>query len=82
MAEVALGSLATMAANNPSLRLPGSLPTLGSRLKVDWNFALILLLCIAGCHFVLFGLAIYAHWWNKMNLLELRGHLRRLGYRT
>lgn len=50
MAEFAVGSIAAMASNNPPIQLPGWLPSLGSRLKVLWGFAVYLLVCIAAVH--------------------------------
>ena len=75
MAEFALGSIATMASNNPAIQIPGHLPTLGSRLEVTWAFAIALLVSIAGMHSVLSAATIYADWWNKAHLL---GTLNRL----
>ena len=69
MAEFALGSIATMASNNPAIQTLGQLPTLGSRLKVTWAFATALLVSIAGMHSVLSAVTIYADWWNKAHLL-------------
>lgn len=65
MAEFALGSIATMATNNPTIRIPGNLPIPGSRLKITWAFAIALLVCIAGVHSLLFLLAIRADRWNR-----------------
>lgn len=70
MAEFALGSIATMASYNPPIQIPGHLPTLGSRLKVDWPFAFSLLICIAGVHSALFAFTMYTDWRNKNFLLN------------
>ena len=70
MAEFALGSIATMASDNPSIPIAGHLPILGSSLNVTWAFAIALLLCIAGAHSALFALAIYASRWNGKHLLK------------
>ena len=64
MAEYALGSIATMANNNPTIRISGNLPIPGSRLKVNWPFAIALLVCITGVHTALIILAIQADRWN------------------
>lgn len=72
MAEFALGSIATMATNNPSIQIPGHLPTLGTQLEVKWAFAIALLVCIAGVHSALFASTIYADWWNQTVLLNPR----------
>ena len=69
MAEFALGSIATMASNNPPIQIPGYLPTLGSRLEVTWAFAIALLVSIVGMHSVLSAASIYADRWNKAHLL-------------
>ena len=69
MAEFALGSIATIASNNPAILIPGHLPTLGSRLEVTWAFAIGLLISIAGVHSVLTAAAIFADRWNRANLL-------------
>ncbi|KAI4216337.1 MAG: hypothetical protein LQ351_001347 [Letrouitia transgressa] len=37
MAEHAIVSLAEMVANNPKIKIPGTVPYLGSKLKVDWH---------------------------------------------
>ena len=65
MAEYALGSIVTMATNNPTVQIPGNLPILGSRLKINWAFAIALLICIAGVHSALFILAFNADRWNR-----------------
>lgn len=67
MAEFALGSIATMATNNPLIQTGGNLPILGSRLQIDWAFAIALLVCIASVHSALFILAICADRWNRNN---------------
>ncbi|MCJ1268370.1 hypothetical protein MMC22_008258 [Lobaria immixta] len=70
MAEFALGSIATMATNNPSIQISGTLPTLGRRLEVTWAYAIALLVIIAGVHSALLASAIYADWWNRTHLLN------------
>lgn len=70
MAEFALGSIATMATNNLSIQISGTLPTLGSRLEVTWAYAIALLVIIAGVHSALLASAIYADWWNRTHLLN------------
>ena len=70
MAEFALGSVAAMASNNPPTRIPGTLPSLGSRLKVSWGFAIYVLVCIAAVHSALSALAFYANWRNRIHLLN------------
>lgn len=70
MAEFALGSIATMATKNPSIQIPGNLPTLGTRLEITWAFAIALLVCIASVHSALSASAIYANWWNRVHLLN------------
>lgn len=55
MAEFALRSLATMAERNPSIRISGQVPHLGSRLSIynHWRYVVALLACIIGVHFAL-----------------------------
>ena len=65
MAEFALGSIATMASNNPPAVIPRSLPRLGSRLKVDWSFAVAVFACIAAAHSALSALTTYIDWQNR-----------------
>ena len=72
MAEFALGSIATMGSNNPSIQIPGHLPTLGSQLKVTWSFAIALLVSILGFHTLLFALAFYGNCWNTTRLIGKR----------
>jgi len=69
MAEFALGSISTMATNNPSIYVNGHLPILGSRLHVDWAGAIALLVCVAGVHTALSVMATYANRWNRTHLL-------------
>ena len=81
MAEFALGSIASMALKNPPAVISGSLPRLGSRLKVDWVYATAVFACIAAVHSALSTLAIYIDWWNRTALSttnepasQLQGH--------
>jgi hypothetical protein len=67
-----------MASNNPPIQITGTLPTLGSQLKVDWPFAIALLVCIAGIQLGLSALAVYADWWNRTYLLKERRLYTRL----
>lgn len=60
MAEFALGSLASMATRNLTVQNHGSVPILGFRLSVNWDFTLVLCASIAGAHFGLFAAAVYA----------------------
>ena len=55
MAEFALRSLATMAERNPSIRISGRVPHLGSRLNIyyHWHYVVALLACIIGLHVAL-----------------------------
>ena len=55
MAEFALRSLATMAERNPSIRISGHVPHLGSHLTIynNWRYVVALLACIVGMHFTL-----------------------------
>ena len=69
MAEFALGSIATLASKNPPTVIPGSLPRLGSRLKVDWAYAIAVFVCIAAAHSALSALATYIEWRNRATLL-------------
>ncbi|KAL8946047.1 MAG: hypothetical protein Q9222_007506, partial [Ikaeria aurantiellina] len=47
MAEFAIGSLTAMATLNLRTRIMGTLPTLGYRLSVHWNYLIALAACIA-----------------------------------
>ena len=67
MAEFALGSIAAMASNNPPIQIPGWLPSLGSRLKVSWGFAIYLLVCIIAVHSALSALAFYVNSRNRIH---------------
>ena len=62
MAAFAIGSIATMANNNPTIRAPGLVPHLGSRLNVHWDYALPLLVGIAVVHLLL---VLGSMWFNK-----------------
>lgn len=59
MAKFALHSLATMVLRNPPIRIRGSVPYLGSRLNVYWQYFIPLLSCIVGVHFSLFIVAAF-----------------------
>ena len=58
MARFAIQSLATMVLRNPAIRIRGSVPYLGSRLVVHWQYFIALLSCIVGVHFVLFAVTV------------------------
>ena len=60
MAEFAIGSISTMATKNPRISMQGTVPYLGSRLKVLWGYAIPLLVSIAGVHLALFVTVVYA----------------------
>ena len=60
MAEFAIGSISTLAKQNPRIQLPGTLPNLGTQLQVFWGYASALLIGIAGVHFILFVAVVYA----------------------
>ena len=62
MAEFAIGSIATMADNNPPIQAPGMVPHLGSHLNVHWNYALPLLVGIAVVHLLL---VLGSMWFNR-----------------
>lgn len=61
MAKFALHSLATMVHRNQVIRIPGSVPYLGSRLNVYWQYFIPLLSCIVGVHFLLMLVVVV---WN------------------
>lgn len=69
MAEFALGSIATMASNNPSVQLNGQRPILGSTLEVVWKSAVALLVTILGAHTALSALAFYMDCYNRHTML-------------
>lgn len=46
MAEFSIRSLSTMAFQNPSIQVAGSVPYLGTSLAVYWNYAVALCACI------------------------------------
>lgn len=58
MAKFALQSLITMVQRNPQIRIRGSVPYLGSRLTVYWQFFIPLLSCIVGLHFALLAVTV------------------------
>ena len=60
MAEFAIGSIATMASQNPRITIPGTRPSLGSAVTVNWPFLLALLAAIAGGHALLVLAAVRA----------------------
>lgn len=60
MAEFAIGSLSTLAKQNPRVQLQGTVPYLGTKLEVFWIYASALLIGIAAVHFILFLLVVYA----------------------
>jgi hypothetical protein len=60
MAEFAISSIATMATKNLQVQIEGTVPYLGSRVKVYWPYVFALFACIAGVHLALLASAIYA----------------------
>ena len=58
MAEFAMKSLVTMINNNPTIHTNGSLPHLGSRLSVDWQFAGALSAWILAIQFAIFAVVV------------------------
>lgn len=58
MAKFAIQSLAMMVRRNPPVRIVGSVPYLGSRLVVFWEYFIALLSCIVGVHFALFAVTV------------------------
>ena len=60
MAEFAIGSISTLAKQNPRTQLQGTVPYLGTQLEVFWRYTSALLIGITGVHFVLFVVVIYA----------------------
>ncbi len=59
MSEFAIGSLASMAGLNLPIKIPGTVPTLGYHLNVEWNYSLTLAACIAAAHALLVGLILW-----------------------
>ena len=74
MAEFALGSIATLADNNPSIRAPGFVPHLGSHLSVHWGYIIPLLVGIAFVHLLLVigSIWFYSQDARRSNDTELR----------
>lgn len=62
MAEFAIGSLTSMANYNPQQNIPGTLPTLGYNLSVDWQYIIALAAVITGVHCLLVGLILWIAW--------------------
>ncbi|KAL8829650.1 MAG: hypothetical protein Q9191_001901 [Dirinaria sp. TL-2023a] len=60
MAEFAIGSISTLVTRNPQIAMQGTVPYLGSRIRVLWGYAIPLLVSIAGVHLVLFATVVYA----------------------
>lgn len=60
MAEFAIGSISTLAKQNPRIQLQGTVPNLGTQLEILWEYASPLLIGIAGVHFILFVTVVYA----------------------
>ncbi|KAL8651895.1 MAG: hypothetical protein Q9226_004493 [Calogaya cf. arnoldii] len=58
MAEFAIGSLTALATLNEHTSIPGTLPTLGFHLSVQWRYVIALISCIAGVHCFLVGLIV------------------------
>lgn len=69
MAKFALHSLATMVLRNQGIRIPGSVPYLGSRLNVYWRYFIPLLSCIVGVHFLLMLVVVV---WNMRAAKDAR----------
>lgn len=59
MAEFAIGSLAAMADLNNRTEIPGTLPTLGFHLSVEWRYVIALAVCIVAVHCFLVGLICF-----------------------
>ncbi|KAL8846417.1 MAG: hypothetical protein Q9221_008499 [Calogaya cf. arnoldii] len=59
MAEFAIGSLTAMATLNKHTSIPGTLPTLGFHLSVQWRYVIALIACIANVHCFLVGLIVF-----------------------
>lgn len=51
-----MGSLSAMIANNPKIQLNGTVPYLGSRLKVQKSAFAAILICIVATHLTVFAL--------------------------
>ena len=60
MAEFAIGSISTLAKQNPRIQLQGTVPHLGTQVEIIWIYASPLLIGIAGVHFILFVTVVYA----------------------
>lgn len=59
MSEFAIGSLATMATSNPQLQRLGELPVLAYSLSIEWNYVIILAVCVVCVHCILVGLMLW-----------------------
>lgn len=62
MAEFAASTLATMAQENPSTRVWGSLPTLGYQVDVEWIPIVAMTASIAAVHVLMMFLALWLAW--------------------
>ena len=58
MAEFAASTLATMAQQNPSTNVTGSLPTLGYQTDVEWKSTIALMVSVAAAHLFMVALTI------------------------
>lgn len=59
MSEFAIGSLTAMAKLNKKTQIQGTLPTLGYRLSIHWNYVLAIAISIAGVHCLLVGVILW-----------------------
>ena len=59
MAEFAIGSIASLSNYNLHDLIPGTLPTLGYKLSVQWQFIIALAAVITGVHCILVGLILF-----------------------
>ena len=59
MSEFAIGSIAAMSVYNPPISIPGTLPRLGYRLSIEWQYVIALAACIAGVHCLLVALILW-----------------------
>ena len=59
MAEFAIGSLASAALLSEPIKIPGTVPTLGYNLNVEWQYVIPLAAIVAGVHAVVVGLTLW-----------------------
>lgn len=64
IARFAIQSLAIMVRRNPPVRIRGSVPYLGSRVVVYWQYFIALVSCIVSVHFALFAVTVF--WVTKV----------------